>query len=151
MPPVRRLLAALATACFIGAVALTPSEVRSRLRIGRTSPLLPAPSAAALPAPIAPDGDPFVARVADDPAGPLRTNVRAGNPPASPVVPGPVVRAIATGPHPAALLDLGGSTLVVTAGDRIGGATVRAVDPAGITLDDGRRLALPAAGTEAPE
>jgi hypothetical protein len=57
------------------------------------------------------------------------------------------VRAIVTGPHAAALVDLGTSTRLVTAGDRVGTRAVRAVDAAGITLDDGRRLVLPAAGT----
>ncbi len=162
MPPVRRLLAALATTCFIGAVALTPSEVRSRFQPLAATPAPMAPRPAPLPAAVVPDGDPFVARAADDAVdhpvavapppslaaiGPLPPNAGAAAGAFAWRLPaGPVVRAIATGPHPAALLDVDGSTHLVTAGDRIGGTAVRSVDPDGVTLDDGRRLALPAAG-----
>jgi hypothetical protein len=56
----------------------------------------------------------------------------------------PVVRAIVTGRHPCALVDDGSITRLVRAGDRLGATSVIAIDARGVTLGDGRRLALAA-------
>jgi hypothetical protein len=146
MLPARRVLAALATVCFSGAVALTPAEVRSRL--DRTRADAPPPAAAPPPlAVVVPDGDPFVPRAPDDTATPAAAAAAAAALPLAPRAPdGPIVRAIVTGDRPSALVDDGTATRLVGPGDRVAGATVTGIDANGIALDDGRRIALPAAG-----
>jgi hypothetical protein len=137
-------LAALATVCFSGAVALTPAEVRSRL--DRTRADAPPPAAPSPPlAVVVPDGDPFVPRAPDDSATPAAAPVALALPLAPRAPDGPIVRAIVTGDRPSALVDDGTATRLVGPGDRVAGATVTGIDANGIALDDGRRIALPAA------
>jgi hypothetical protein len=52
------------------------------------------------------------------------------------------VTALVTGPHPYALVDDGGTTRLVTLGDRIGDTMVAAISASGVRLADGRRLPL---------
>jgi hypothetical protein len=163
MLPLRRAVAAAAIACFIGAVALTPSEVRSRLRAATASATLPPPARFAPLAIVVPDGDPFAARATDDDAsaspdphaaasfpfafarvGPLPPNAGAGVFPLAGAA--PIVRAIALGANPGALVDDGGGTHLVAAGDRLGTTTVAGIDAGGVTLADGRRLPLATGG-----
>jgi hypothetical protein len=70
----------------------------------------------------------------------------AGAPPpftASASAPSPVrITAIVTGAHPFALVDDGGTTRLVTLGDRIGDDTVAAISAAGVRLTSGRTLPL---------
>jgi len=74
----------------------------------------------------------------------------AGAPAASPPFPVPVaaqplsarITALVTGAHPYALVDDGGTTRLVTLGDRIGDAIVAAISAAGVRLADGRTLPL---------
>jgi len=146
MLPARRVLAALAMLCFSGAVALTPAEVRSHLEPEPHADALP--PAAALPplAFVVPDGDPFVPRAADDSATPAPAPPAARALPLAPLrAAAPIVRAVVTGDHPSALIDDGTATRLVAPGDRVAGASVTAIDATGISLDDGRRIALPAA------
>jgi hypothetical protein len=163
MLPLRRAVVAAAIGCFIAAVALTPSEVRSRLRAAPANAPLAPPAASAPLAIVLPDGDPFAARAGDDDAlashelrpassfpfafarvGPLPPNAGAG---AFPLAGGtPVVRAIALGANPSALIDDGGSTHLVSAGDRLGMTSVATIDAGGVTLADGRHLALATSG-----
>jgi hypothetical protein len=159
MLPLRRAIAAAAIACLIGAVALTPSEVRSHLRATAASATLPPPLLVPPLAIVVPDGDPFAPRATDDAAspshelrpassfpfaftrvGPLPPNAGAGAFPLARAT--TVVRAIALGTNPRALIDDGGGTHLVAAGDRLGTTTVATVDAAGVTLADGRRLPL---------
>lgn len=48
------------------------------------------------------------------------------------------VEAIANGPHPRALVDVGGTPVVVAPGDRIAGRIVESIDPAGIVVSGER-------------
>jgi hypothetical protein len=153
MEQASRLIATAAVACFIGAFALTPSEVRSRI-----TPPRPVASAGAAPPPSAapaaiPEGDPFAPRAADATvvvtppvAPPPLALTRVG--PVVPFVPPSNARvsAIAVGAHPGALIVEGDTTQLVTVGDRFDGTTVAAIDDGGVTLGDGRRLTLPAVG-----
>ena len=168
MTPISRLIAAAAVGCFIGAVALTPSEVRSRLNPGIAAPdAIPAETVAPV-AVVSPNGDPFVARADDDddhtapavrepalPAalariGPLPPNAGAfpfvwnGRPDEV------VVRAVVVGPHPSALVDDGGTTHLLTVGDPVAGSSVVAIDAGGVVLGDRRRLHFPSAGISHP-
>lgn len=159
----RRIITAAAVACFIAAIALTPSEVRSRLAPSPAVDAAPVMRADEPMPIVVAQRDPFIARVAEpDPAaapasappapafsldriGPLPPNAGAGRlvPPAA--LAGAVrVRAVIVGPRPSALVDDGATTRLVTVGDAIAGTHVRAIDAAGITLDDARRLTLPA-------
>ncbi len=146
-----RLIAIAAVACFIGAFALTPSEVRSRIAPPDpvAIPTVPPPASAA-PAD-APNGDPFAPRAADPttavaPAVPPFAFARVGPLPPLHLPSNARVSAIAVGAHPGALIVDGEGTHLVTAGDRFDGTTIVAIDDGGVTLGDGRRLALPAVG-----
>jgi hypothetical protein len=163
MLPLRRAVAAAAIACFIGAVALTPSEVRSRLRAATAGATLPPPARLAPLAIVVPERDPFAARATDDDAsashdphpassfplafmrvGPLPPNAGAAAFPLAGAT--PVVRAIALGTNPSALVDEGGGTHLVAAGDRLGTTTIATIDAGGVTLADGRRMPLAPSG-----
>jgi hypothetical protein len=148
-----RLIASAAVVCFIGAFALTPSEVRSGI-----APRDPIASAVAVPATSAaraddPAGDPFAPRAADPAAAVTPTVAR---PPLALARVGPMpalgpssnvhVSAIAVGAHPGALIVEGDTTHLVMVGDGLDGTTIAAIDDDGVTLGDGRRLTLPAAG-----
>ncbi|HEX3463173.1 MAG TPA: hypothetical protein VHS78_03855 [Candidatus Elarobacter sp.] len=84
------------------------------------------------------------------PAGlvPLPPNLGASN--LSPPFAAPVARlqptarviAVVTGSHPFALIDEGGTTRLVTLGDRVGDDVVRAISAAGIRLANGATLRL---------
>jgi len=150
-----RGIAALAIACFIGAFASTPSEVRSRLGPAHDMPAIRALAEPASLAAIRPNGDPFVPR-ADDPEpmrnlaiaefpgiAPLPANAGAGRLPLAAVLGPPAfVSATILGPHPSALVVDDRTTRLVTVGDRVAGARIVAITADGITLDDGRRLTL---------
>jgi hypothetical protein len=53
-----------------------------------------------------------------------------------------IVTAVITGPHPFALVDEGGTTRVLTVGDRISGDAIAAIGAAGVRLSDGTTLAI---------
>ena len=55
---------------------------------------------------------------------------------------GAVVTAVTTGPHPFALVDVGGATQLLTIGDRIDADPIVAIDAAGIRLSGGTVLAV---------
>ena len=163
-----RLIAAGAVACFIGAIALTPSEVRSRLSpkldVAAATPSAFAPE----PAIVMPGGDPFAARIIEaDPTpmaaphapnpgslpafslahiGPLPANAGAGMMTLGPSFTGLRVSAVVIGVHPTAIIVDGTVSRLVTVGDRVGDARVTTIDASGIDLSDGRRLALPSFG-----
>ncbi len=163
-----RLIAVGAVACFIGAIALTPSEVRSRLSPERSVATATPPSLAPEPAIVMPGGDPFAARVIEaDPTqmpqprasglaslpvfslahiGPLPANAGAGMMTLGPSLGGLRVSAVIIGVHPTALIVDGTVSRLVAAGDRIGDARVITIDTSGVDLSDGRRLALPSFG-----
>ncbi len=62
-----------------------------------------------------------------------------------------VVTAVITGPHPYALVDEGGTTRVLTVGDRIDGDAITAIGAGGVRLSRGTLLAVaPASGTVLP-
>jgi hypothetical protein len=153
----RALLGAGALICYVAAIVLAPSDVRSQL--DRGGPKQPAQLRAHIdlpPAPVAPQGDAFAPRAAIDddplPAPP----VRALQPlPRLPVAPAALVRplpptrvtAIATGTQPTAIIDSGGTTRVVGIGDDLDGSTIERIDEAGVALANGRQLLLePAPG-----
>jgi hypothetical protein len=52
------------------------------------------------------------------------------------------VNAVITGPHPFALVDDGGTTRVLTIGDRIAGEPIVAIDANGVRLSGGTTLAV---------
>jgi hypothetical protein len=164
----RPLIASAAIACFIGAFALTPSEVRSRIGTPAVpSSASPTPADAAI-ALVAPAGDPFVPRVIEADAstgrgsassalaplmplshlGPLPANLGAGG--ISPLdlakATTPTVSAIVTGDHPTALVVDGDQPRVIAIGDRLDGSTVVSIDEGGVALSSGQRLTLPALG-----
>lgn len=56
------------------------------------------------------------------------------------------VRAIVTGTHPCALVDLAGAMILVRPGDRLLGRRVESIDLAGIVVTGGLRLALDSEG-----
>ncbi len=56
-----------------------------------------------------------------------------------------IVRAVVTGDHAFALVEVRGAVRIVARGDRIGGGVVAIVDAAGILLDSGKRLSLESA------
>jgi hypothetical protein len=159
----KRIAAACAVACFAGAVALTPSEVRSRIEPRLDGALAPAVAPVTPIAVVVPQGDPFAPRASEDVTGPpvaanaerqdlaaldhlgpLPPNAGAIGSMAL-VAPVPVrLTAVVVGAHRGALVDDGSGPRVVTAGDRIAGTTVASIDARGVTLGDGRRLTLPA-------
>lgn len=81
---------------------------------------------------------------------PLPPNAGAGDaaPPFAMPAPAPAQRpparvtAVITGTHPFALIDEGGTTRLVTLGDRIGEDAVTAISGTGIRLANGRTLPL---------
>ena len=81
---------------------------------------------------------------------PLPPNAGAGDvaPPFTIPVPAPAqqpparVTALITGTHPFALIDEGGTTRLVTLGDRIGDDAVTAISGTGVRLANGRLLPL---------
>jgi hypothetical protein len=144
-PSSRRLLAAAALACFIGAFALTPLEVRSRAGERQPVALAQAPPLARNVHTDEPVGDPFVPRAvdADAPAAVVSPIVR----------PSPVVvhidrserarlLALVTGAHPEALIDDDGTTRLVGIGDRLEGAAIAGIGDGTVTFTDGRHIAL---------
>ena len=169
MTPISRLIAAAAVGCFIGAVALTPSEVRSRLSPGVATPGAAPPEVVAPVAFVIPNGDPFVARAADDDDRAAAATTREPALPTALARIGPlppnagafpfawngrsdeiVVRAVVVGSHPSALVDDGGATHLLTVGDPIAGSSVVAIDAGGVVLGDRRRLHFSTAGTSRP-
>ena len=153
----RMLLTGGALCCFAAAFALTPDDVRSQLA--------PAPAFGTLGAvqrPVAPatalaaSSDPFAPRAAIDDDRPTKLPL-----PPVPLALRPLpgqsallqandrVSAIVMGPQPTAIVEHGDRTDVVGAGDRIGPATVIAITSDAVTLSDGHRLTLNAAGEPA--
>ncbi len=53
---------------------------------------------------------------------------------------GLLLRGVASGAHPYALLELDRATYLLRVGDRIGGRTIRAIDSHGVRLSDGTQL-----------
>jgi hypothetical protein len=71
----------------------------------------------------------------------LPPNAGAGDTPfaVAPMTPtNAIVTAVVTGPHPLALVDEGGTTRILTVGDRVDGEPIAAIDAAGIRLSGGR-------------
>jgi hypothetical protein len=153
-----------ALVCFVAAVALAPSEVRSRLGPPPIERGTARPGERSAIRAFVPVRDPFAPRADIEPAPPppviprpaplgaLPANAGAG------VFPFPLatkapprIAAIVVGPHPTAIVEDASGMRAVTAGDLIDGAAVRAIDADGIELSGGRRLMLaPAGGPEQP-
>jgi hypothetical protein len=106
----------------------SPSSDASSVTPPRAVPLAPAPQfpAAAMPL-TAPSG------MLTAPSRPLDQPARAFD---------PRVTAVVTGAHSSALLDEGGSTRLVTVGDRIGDDRIVAIDLDGVLLARGTLLRL---------
>jgi hypothetical protein len=66
----------------------------------------------------------------------------AGGTPTQVATGGPVVRAIITGGHNRALIDLSGVVQVFAVGDRVGDQPIVAIDGDGVRLGDGTRLPM---------
>jgi hypothetical protein len=63
---------------------------------------------------------------------------------------GATVTAVITGAHPFALVDEGGTTRVLTVGDRLGGESIVAIDANGVRLSGGTLLAVARASEPVP-
>jgi hypothetical protein len=142
-----------AIACFVAAFVLMPSDARSQLGVRPRDPAAgAAPHAQEAITPIAPRNDAFVPRATLDddeprsvvpspPPLPPMANVHPAF--ARPATRAPVrVAAVATGIHPTAIVDEGGTPRVVTIGDRLDDSTVSAIDDDAVELADGRRFSL---------
>jgi hypothetical protein len=163
----RALLATSAFAAFAGAFVTAPLVARGAAddHIVRTAPAPPAATAGAF-ALVVPRRDPFAG---DPPAAPSSPPTALmspiiSTPPASeipaairplppnagaagsalPFAAPPRITAVVTGDHPFALLDEGGTTRVVTVGDRIDGVVIRAITATAVRLADGTMLAVAA-------
>jgi hypothetical protein len=147
----RHAVSAAALAAFLTAFAIVPGQAVSRFASAGQPPV----PRRAMPAPtdVLPEHDPFVPLIADaspaPPAAaaprlvPLPPNARAGAFPFAGTMPPPLrLLAVVSGPQPGAIVDEGGASRFVVRGDRVAGARIRAIDPDGIRLDDGRRISL---------
>jgi hypothetical protein len=160
----RRTLAIAACCCFVGAYALTPSGVRSHAAIDlaslpkrQTTPVEPLVI-------VTPSDDPFRARVIDLPSpaprtrapvpipldlpriGPLPPNAGASGAARLPVLRAAALAytsAVALGNRPAAVIVTERGAQLVELGDAFEATRIRAIDERGVSLADGRRLALP--------
>lgn len=146
----RRVVTCASLFAFVGAVALVPSQA-SRLSIAAVRAAAP-PRALAVPTDVLAERDPFVPQV-DDPdsvprtaafarIAPLPPNAGAGAFPFVMARSTPRLLAVVTGPEPRALVDERGARRLVRAGDRVAGGRIATLDAAGITLDNGQRIAL---------
>lgn len=148
----RLILGAASLACFAAALLLMPEGARSQLDgrphdpIGGATPRLEPP-----PAVVAPDRDAFAPRADFDeevrpavPSPPPLAPIRFTRP--SIVMPPPLspvrVTAIATGITPTAIIEVGGTSRVVTIGDAIDGSAIASIGEGTIVLANGRRLEL---------
>jgi hypothetical protein len=137
----RALPVTAALLCFTLAFALTPSGVRSQAVAARAA--VPAPTLAPhLPEPIDPNGDAFAARATiDDDTVPVALAAAAlAIRPA--IAAPPRVTAIATGDHPVAIVEAGGTAQAVASGDALDGSRVAAINGAGVRLANGTQLPL---------
>ena len=153
----RPLVVGAAILCFAAAGVLTPSDVRSQLDGARPETHIEPATLSSPPlVPVLPSGDAFAPRVAvaDDsrPALPKMLPPSMPRLPAAAVaargVPMSVTRvlAIATGSHPTAIVEDGGSERLVTIGDPLDGSEIAAMQDDSIQLKNGRRLSLEPAG-----
>ncbi|HTU82236.1 MAG TPA: hypothetical protein VMF61_08910 [Candidatus Acidoferrales bacterium] len=138
--PSRRRRAIVRSALWTcaGALALLPIAPPWTLQAQDDPPL---PHARPLPAKLEAFRYPHVVIVRDPFSGDAGDGAAAG-PDGAPER--PLLRAVILGPRARALVDVGGSTQLVSIGGRIGTGVVTAIDRDGITFDDGRRLALSA-------
>jgi hypothetical protein len=173
----RTALAAAAFAAFGAAFVTTPMTARGDAGIvaGSAPSVQSLPQAARLPD-VPPRRDPFAGGDAPaarrgtappqapptmpalQPLPPIPAALRALPPNAGapdgafPFATGPrttaTVSAVITGPHPFALVDDGGTTRMLTIGDRIAGEQVVAIDATGVRLSSGTvlRVARPISG-----
>jgi hypothetical protein len=151
----RRSLVASALLCFAAAIVLTPGGVRSQLAV-RQLEIAEAPPHVEPPlTAIAPAGDAFAPRANLDeelhPALPATPRLLLPQLPRTPqiglripVVQPPRLRvtAIATGSHPSAIVDDGGTARVFSLGDPLAGSSISAISDDGIRLTNGRHLSL---------
>jgi len=149
----RPLVVGAAILCFAAAGVLTPSDVRSQLDVPRRGAGIE-PATRLMPplAPVLPDRDAFVPRaVVDDDPRPVLLKVPPPNAPRLPAsaipprgvsLPVTHVLAIATGSHPTAIIENGGTERLVTTGDAIDGSEIATIQDDSIQLVDGRRLSL---------
>ena len=148
----RALLAVAALLCYVAAIVLAPSNVRSQFDPRPHEGLFdPQPPLVAPPAPVAPQRDAFAPRatVADDAASaaavlplplPTRLPVAIALPPRH--LSASRVTAIATGTEPAAVIEIGGEAQLLTIGDPLEGSTITTIDDDAVGLANGRRLSL---------
>jgi len=151
----RALLAVAALLCYVAAIVLAPSNVRSQLDPRPHEALLdPQPPFVAPPAPVAPQRDAFAPRatVADDaasaapvlsvPALPLPARLPVAIAPPPRPISSPRLTAIVTGTEPAAVIEVGSEAQLVTIGDPLEASTITTIDDDGIGLANGHRLPL---------
>ena len=153
----RAALACAALLAFAGAFSSAPATVNdaggtSTLTVRARAPAKPVrivtilprrdPFAGGLPAAVRTAARPAVAPpfLSIPPAlGPLPPNAGAGGG-LLPTAPAKHVSAIVTGTPPYALVDDGSTTRLVTVGDRLDGASIVAIDTAGVHLTGGTTL-----------
>lgn len=164
----RALLATSAFAAFAGAFVTAPLVARGAADddIVRTAPAMPAATAGAV-ALVLPRRDPFAGDPpAAHPSSPSTTLMSSMTPtPSTSEIPAairplppnagaagsalpfavpPRITAVVTGAHPFALLDEGGTTRVVTVGDRIDGVAIVAITATAVRVADGTMLMIAA-------
>ena len=139
----RTLFVMAAIVCFSAAFLTTPSAVRSQFgQRSNTAPAQPVRSYSAARQVVVPAlRDPFTPRsttgempLPDGRRLPIRSTAR--------------VTAIATGPHPTALVESGGVTRAVTIGDELDSSRISEISGTTVILANGIRLSLDAAPPE---
>ncbi|MBV8644918.1 MAG: hypothetical protein JO225_13515 [Candidatus Eremiobacteraeota bacterium] len=159
----RTVLAALSLASFGGAFALMPLGARGAAGDGPAAVVLATPAPPVQrEAAVVPSRDPFAG---PDPAksaapsstiaalptvpGALPPNLGAQGGPLPAPPPLARVTAIATGAHPSALVEEAGNVRLIGLGDKLAGASVDAIDAAGVHLSDHTTLGLDSAPARA--
>jgi hypothetical protein len=139
--------------CFAAAFVLTPIGVRSQVA---ALPSVAEPAAKTIVFPpilaIAPHRDAFVPQVPVDDDASAAVAQRASTLPAPPrdlrarlpvaLESPPHLTAIATGAQPSAIIEIGGVAHILTVGDPLANARIRAIGNDAVELDNGRRLRL---------
>lgn len=139
----RRLLLAAALIAFAAAFALTLRAGRGELATTHVT-VLPAERVLTPSPPLLPDRDPFEVPAdapVDEPASKPSAPPHAL--PTMPVAVPPIrVLAVVTGSDPGAIVDDGSGPRLVRIDDRVGTVLLTAIDDSGISLSDGRHLAI---------
>lgn len=152
IPSSRSACACAALLCFAAAFVLTPTGVRSQLTAAPDASPLAQPAISPPPIlAVVPQRDAYMPRVRvgdDPPAGSERARVLPAVPrdlaprPQIAATAGARVTAIAIGAQSSAIVDVDGTSHVVSVGDRISHARVTAIESTAVDLDNGTRLQL---------